>query len=298
MSDYRTSRDEHGDETAGSLLIVGCGYVGSEVARRILPDGRTVYALTRSEQRSRELSLTGVTPIVADLLGTGGKLPAVENILFATPHRAVESQGSETHVRYLKKLFSMLPSGWKRLIYLSTTGVYGDTEGKVTEATSVAPTREGPEIACRAEEYLQGCQHSERCTILRLAGIYGPNRIPLAAKLKAGEPLRVPQAGFLNLIHVDDIAAILCRMLRTTMAYRTYVLSDGRPVQRVEFYNELAARIGVTDPAFLPPDPNDSRQRRAGNRKVDPTLLFSELGEGLRFPSYREGLENSLKSES
>ncbi len=78
---------------------------------------------------------------------------------------------------------------------LEHNGVYGDAHDEVDERTPTAPTRVGPQIAVQAEQHLLSTFRPSELTIIRLAGIYGPGRIPLAEKLRSGQPLQVPQEG-------------------------------------------------------------------------------------------------------
>ncbi len=133
---------------------------------------------------------------------------------------------------------------------MSTTGVYGEAHDEVDERTPVSPTRIGPQIAVTGERYLQNEFDGGKFAIIRLAGIYGPGRIPLAEKLRLGEPLQVPQEGWLNLVHVHDIAEMIIRAMKVDLPDSLYVFSDGQPVSRLEFYKALAQLCGVAEPSF------------------------------------------------
>lgn len=286
-----------------SLLVVGCGYVGLELARqwrnaRLESDGSAkFFALTRDSDRSESLRSSGVEPIVGHWLDSNQcvDLPPVDSVLISVPHREDRDLAQQSHVIGLKNLLGWLPRPPRRLIYLSTTGVYGDAHDEVDERTPVQPTRIGPQIAVAAEEWLQSNLSPPQLTIVRLAGIYGPGRIPLAAKLKSGEPLQVPQSGYLNLVHVSDIATMLLRMFEAQLELPLYVFSDGNPVERMTFYRELANLCGASKPRFADPDPAASRSQRAGAKRVNPTALVQALKLTLRFPTYREGLIDCLK---
>ncbi len=283
------------------VLIVGCGFVGNELAKQLHEAGDSqVYALTRMEERCAELRALHVEPIVAHWLdeATLDLLPAVDVVLVSVPHREDGGLGIETHIRGLKNLLARLPTGWRKLIYLSTTGVYGDSHDEVDEGTPTQPTRIGPQIAVATETWLQAQLTAPHLTIVRLAGIYGPGRIPLAEKLRAGEPLQVPQAGWLNLVHVGDISFMLRRLMEADVSESLYVFSDGNPVARMDFYLTLAKLCGVEDPKFVEPDPNSSRMQRAGKKRVNPRRLLGELNLHLQFPSYKEGLADCFGDSS
>ena len=92
------------------------------------------------------------------------------------------------------------------LLYISSTGVYGDADGEwVDETTPCRPAREGGKACLAAEQVLAEHPLGKRSVVLRPAGIYGPDRIIRAEALRRGEPIDAPADGYLNLIHVDDL---------------------------------------------------------------------------------------------
>jgi nucleoside-diphosphate-sugar epimerase len=282
-----------------SILIVGCGFVGKEVVRQYrAANQRPVFALTRSVARSDELRAAGAQPIVGHWHDAASliALPPVDTLIVSVPHREDSGLGIESHVVGLKNLVQCM-APLRKLIYLSTTGVYGEAHDEVDELTVPQPTRIGPQIAVAAERWLSSNCHAPQLAIIRLAGIYGPGRIPLAEKLRSGEVLHVPQEGWLNLIHVADIAAMLLKVSDRDLTQSLYVFSDGQPVPRMEFYNTLARLCGVDEPKFAAADPNASRSQRAGKKRVNPRRLMDELTLKLQFPSYKEGLANCMQNQ-
>ncbi|MEO8268911.1 MAG: NAD-dependent epimerase/dehydratase family protein [Aureliella sp.] len=297
-------------------LIVGCGYVGAHVARRARAAGHVVYALTRSQSRFSTLKTLGVEPCLGHWLEPQSlvDLPAVDRILVAVPHRssdesspAGENRGrgnaelvEHTHAIGLQNLLAAVPAGWKKLVYLSTTGVYGESsQSWIDEQTLVSPTRVGPRIAVAAEQWLSQSLASrlmlgQSFCILRLAGIYGPGRIPLAERLRGGQPLAVPRDGCLNLVHVSDISRMVCLLLGSTLQHSIYLFSDGQPVLRETFYRCLAELCGVSEPEFIEPDRHDPKARRATDKRISPARILAETGFEFEFPDYRSGLVDAL----
>lgn len=296
----------HNLSTAGKRwLIVGCGYVGTELARQAQAAGDQVYALTRSNARSEELRQQNIEPIVGHWLDPDSlrDLPCVDSVLVSVPHRADSSTQQDiaeeeiigTHTRGLGNLLQALPADWRRLVYLSTTGVYGqDSSDPVDEATPVHPTRLGPKMAVAAEKWLHAQPADERFTVLRLAGIYGPGRIPLANKLRQGEPLAVPLDGHLNLVHVRDIGRMIHVVAGRAMQLPTYVFSDGQPVLRETFYRRVAELCHVPEPTFIAADPQDAKARRATDKRIDPSRLVAETRFVYQYPDYQSGLAAAL----
>jgi nucleoside-diphosphate-sugar epimerase len=134
--------------------------------------------------------------------------------------------------------------------------------------------------------------------ILRLAGLYGPGRIPRSADLVAGRPIDAPARGWLNLIHVDDAAQIVLLAEQRALLPRTYVVSDGQPVVRTEYYAELARLLRAPPPTFVEPVASSpAAARAASDKRIVPRRMFAELRPTLQFPSYREGLAAIVAAE-
>ncbi len=276
-------------------LIFGCGYLGLRVARLWINRGETVYAVTRSAQRASTLAAAGIRPVVWDLLsGQTGPFPqGIRTVLFAVGY---ERGGSlpihEVYAGGVARAVEWLPESVERFIYISSTGVFGNATGQeVDEETPCQPTREGGIASLAAEERLAASQFGSRAVVLRLAGIYGPGRIPRSADLLAGKPIDAPSRGWLNLIHVEDAASIVLLAEERAPLPRMYVVSDGQPVVRGDYYAELARLLNAPPPQFAdPPDGSPAGQRAASDKRVNPRRMFEELRPSLLYPSYREGL--------
>lgn len=276
-------------------LIFGCGYLGERVARRWREAGQDVVVVTRSAEKARALEQDGYQSLVADVTqpATLVKLPAAETVLFAVGFdRATGGSIEEVYAGGMRNVLAALPSSVGRFIYISTTGVYGSAAGDwVDEDTPTDPQRDGGRASLAAEEALAASPFADRGVVLRLAGIYGPGRIPFLEKLRAGEPIPAVSEGFLNLIHVDDAAAVVVAAGERDRKRPVYCVSDGNPVQRGEYYREVARRIGAAPPTFVKPDLNSPRVARAeANRRVKNTRMLAELGIQLQYPDYRSGL--------
>lgn len=281
-------------------LIFGCGYVGQRVARRWRDAGQSVIVVTRSAERATEFGRQGYQSIVADVTQPESLdgLPAADTVLYAVGYdrNAVQSI-EEVYSGGVRNVLAALPTDTGRFIYISTTGVYGDAAGEwVDEQTPPNPQRDGGRASLAAESALNGHTLSERGVILRLAGIYGPGRIPFLEQLHAGTPIAAASDGFLNLIHLEDAAAAVVAAAQLngktdTDGGRLYCVCDGCPVQRVEYYREVARRIGAPAPRFVAPEPGSPRVVRAGaSRKVANARMLAELKVRLTFPNYRAGL--------
>jgi nucleoside-diphosphate-sugar epimerase len=276
-------------------LIFGCGYLGTRVAALWRAAGEEVFAVTRSSQRAVAFAASGLVPVVADLAASA-ELPipqGVRTVLFAVGY---DRQGGksihEVYVGGLKRVIARLPESVEKVIYISSTGVYGQVTGNdVDEASPCRPTREGGKACLAAEALLRASVFADRSIILRLAGIYGPGRTPRSQDLLAGKPIDAPATGWLNLIHVEDAARIVLLADERAQPPKLYVVSDGQPVERGDYYRELARLLGAPPPLFVEPAPDSpAAQRAASDKRITPRRLMAELQPKLAYPSYREGL--------
>lgn len=268
-------------------------------------EGETrVHAVTRSSARAEEFAAAGILPIVADVTdpATLTNLPAVDTVLFAVGYdRTSEPSIDEVYTGGVKNVLAALPTSIGRFIYISTTGVYGDARGQwIDEQTPPNPSRAGGVASLAAEDLIRKSPLADRAVILRLAGIYGPNRLPYLKQLEAGEAIEAPQSGYLNLIHVADAAqvvAVLADPAREINGPVIYCVSDGHPVVRSEYYREAARLLGVPEPKFIDPPADSPRAARAAaDKRVCNERLLADVGIELSYPTYKEGLNSIISS--
>jgi nucleoside-diphosphate-sugar epimerase len=277
-------------------LIFGCGYLGRRVARLWTAAGEQVFAVTRSPLRAAEFAAEGLQPVIADITAADATaIPTeVRTVLFAVGYnRGSPRTIHDVYAQGLRHALEMLPSSVERVIYISSTGVYGPASRGdwVNEDSPCQPTREGGKASLAAEQVLREHRLGKRGVVLRLAGIYGPGRIPRAGDLQAGKPIDAPAEGWLNLIHVDDAAQIVLRAEATASLPNLFVVSDGHPVVRGDYYRELASLLGAPPPQFVTPDPTSpAAQRARSDKRVDNRRLLDQLRPTFQYPSYREGL--------
>lgn len=290
-----------------SKLIFGCGYLGGRVARLWRQAGHEVFVVTRSSDRARTLTAEGYRPIVADVLRpeTLANFPTAETVLYAIGYDRgyVGVSGASMHEVYvdgLRAALAALPPATGKFIYVGSTGVYAQSHGEtVDEDSPCEPTREGGRACLAAEALLAADRLGSRGIVLRMAGLYGPGRIPNAAEVRSGRPLAVPASGCLNLIHVDDAAAVVLAAEERASPPRTYLVSDGQPVERREYYARLARLLGVDSPEFVSPPTDDPAAIRASaDKRVNNARMVAELAVRLDYPSYREGLNAILAAET
>ncbi|MEQ8838492.1 MAG: sugar nucleotide-binding protein, partial [Lacipirellulaceae bacterium] len=249
----------------------------------------------------------GYETIVADVTEpeSFGELPEVESVLFAVGYdRTSDHSIDKVYSQGVANVLAALPASVEQFVYISTTGVYGDAGGEIVdETTPPDPQRAGGKASLAAENHLASSRLSRQAAVLRLAGIYGPGRIPYLEKLQAGEPIAAPSEGWLNLTHVDDAARVVVAVDhwlsgRAASAARleTFIVSDGSPLIRGDYYREVARLIGAPEPKFAEPDADSpAAARAASNKRISNSKLMETIEVNLKYPSYREGLAAILK---
>ena len=281
-------------------LIFGGGYLGLRVARRWRDAGDTVHVVTRSAERAKQLANDGLRPLVADVTRpkTLTNLPPAQTVLFAVGYdRTASASILEVYAGGVKNVLAALSRDAGSFIYTSTIGVYGSAGGGwVDECTPTDPRREGGRASLAAEQELASHPMGKQSAILRLAGLYGPGRIPHLAKLRAGEPIAAPSEGWLNLIHIDDAAsAVMAAESWLTQnpgeGPHLFCVSGNEPVVRANFYRQVARQIGAEPPQFVAPDPaSPAAERARASRRISNAKMRKQLGVQLVYPSHREGL--------
>ena len=272
------------------ILILGCGYTGREVAGDLLRKSARVLATTQRPERLAGLARAGARIERLEILEpstVGPALAAVESgahVLHSIPVIRGESGPFDPTPRLLEALGTR-PA---RVVYLSTTGVYGDTF-EVDENTPASPLGPRRRLRIAAEQAVAAGPWS--WLILRPAAIYGPGR-GIYEPMRKGRFRLVGDGGnSISRIHVADLATIVAAALFSDVT-GFYPVADAEPCtarQMAEFCAEL-----LNLP--LPPAMSDgeAHHTRRANRKVDGGAIFRRLGVKLKYPSYRLGVPASL----
>jgi nucleoside-diphosphate-sugar epimerase len=289
-----------------SCLVVGCGYVGTRLARHE-SGRRPLLTLVRSGPSATELEAAGVPVVRLDLDATPA--PALQASLSAAAAGAavvylVPPRDRGTTDPRLETFLSQLGEATPAaLVYVSTTGVYGDTGGAtVDERSPLAPAndRARRRVAAEATATAWCAARGVRCVVLRVPGIYGPHRLPLE-RLERGEPaIRPEDAGPGNRIHVDDLVASIVAAIDQPSAQGPYNVTDGDPSSTTAYLQATAAAAGLPAPKLV------SRAEAVAHispgmlafllesRRVDSRRLREELGVRLAYPDMQSGIRASL----
>jgi len=278
------------------LLIFGLGYASEAIARRRLAAGGTVVATVRTAVKAERLSNEGIltrlfSPEHHDH-AIFGDIAGCEAVLVSIP----PSETGDEVLRIFGDALAAAPK-LRWLGYLSTVGVYGDRNGDwVDETTPPAPIEPRSKVRWQVEQdwLAFGERDHLPVQIFRLAGIYGPGRNALA-QLAAGTARRIVRPGqVFNRVHVDDIAQVVCASMAHPRAGAIYNVSDDEPAPPQDVVTFAAGLCGVPPPLEVAFE--DAKLSPMGRsfydecKRVKSTLLHSELGVKLEYPTYRHGL--------
>lgn len=277
------------------LLILGCGDVGL----RLLPLVRArfrVFAVTSQEEHCAQLRGAGAVPIVADL-DRPHTLKRLAGLAQHVVHLAPPQSEGERD-RRTRHLTAILPEG-ARMVYVSTSGVYGDCAGElISETRRVAPHNARARRRVDAERVLRAwaLRAGARLAILRVPGIYAPERLPLK-RLEQGTPaLLAADDVYTNHIHADDLAQIVALALFRGLPGRIYHAVDDSHMKMADYFDSVADAFGMARPPRL------ARAELAAS--VSPMLLSfmsesrrmrndrikRELGVRLRYPQVAQSV--------
>lgn len=283
--------------TTTPVFIVGYGDIGKRVADRWMERGVKVRALVRRPIRVNEHMHPRLELNRGDL-DDPSSLPAEAMAGTRLYYFAPPPDSGETDTR-LRHFIGALPSPPEKLVLISTTGVYGDCGGEwVDETRAPNPGSDRAKRRLDAEQRLgeYAAANDVPLVTLRVAGIYGPGRLP-EKRLREQTPLpAADDCGFTNRIHVDDLVEICVRAMAEPALTGVFNVSDGNPGTMREYFDRLADTLGYARLPVLARESmsasNNSRMmtylsesRRMSNRKV-----LEEMGVALRYPDLESAL--------
>ena len=264
-----------------SILIIGCGDIGLRVAKQLSRSHR-VFALTSQQSRFQELREVGATPILGNL-DQPESLWRLAGLAQTVIHLAPpqNSGNRDCRTRNLIRILAQGSNAVRRLIYISTTGVYGDHRGaKVSEITPVNPQSERAKRRVDAERVLRlwGPANGVAVTILRVPGIYAADRLPIE-RLESKTPALVAEEdAYSNHIQSDDLARLVCAAVYHGKPQRIINACDGGETKMGDYFDEVADAFGLQRPVRLP-----------GNelQKIVSPMLWSFMRESRRVTNAR-----------
>ena len=272
-------------------IVAGTGYTGRRVLERLPADAVVGLSRSRIDTDKPFHVFDFDRPQALPL-----ELPDRYAVLYTCP------PDGEDDAR-LQRFLSLLKPAPARLVYISTTGVYGDAQGAVvTEASAVDPGNGMARARVAAETLAGSWASGADCdlVILRVPGIYGPGRLPLQRLRDGGAFLAENDAGPGNRIHVDDLATCCIAALREDTPAGIYNVGDGDHRSATWFAQEVARRADLPAPRLISREAAEKEFSRvrlaflASSRIVDTTKMREVLGVTPRYAKPEDGIENSL----
>lgn len=282
-----------------TLIIFGAGYSGRAIAAELHAAGWRVYGTSRSAASLAALKEIGGLPLRWEGGAPSSDLCHALEACSCAISTIAPQEGSDPVVA-LWQDFPELFARITQAIYLSTTGVYGDLQGKTAyETTPLAPISARSKARVRAE--LEWSARPVLPSILRLSGIYGPRRSAIE-QLQTGRARIIEKPGHLfNRIHVADIAGVVAALIAQPERRGIYNLADDLPAASGDVMRYAAQLLGVDPPPPLAFELAELSPMAASfyaeSKIISNARLKAHLGYRLRFPDYRSGLEAIRKRQ-
>ena len=282
------------------LLIIGYGDIGQRVAKLALSTGFNVCAASRSIELSSTEDDAEISLYTANLdrLGTLGELPTGKSMILylaPPPPHGITDPRVQNLCNSIRK--TALPT---KIVYISTSGIYGDCDGEMIDETRPPhPETDRSKRRLDAETNFRkwGMSHGVPIITLRVAGIYGPGRLPVE-RLKNGTPvLRKEQSPYSNRIHADDLARVCLAAIQKGTDGSTYNVCDGEESTMTDYFMAVADMYGLPEPPIVSMAEAQTKlspemlSYLLESRRLDNTRMLERLDIELLYPELDLGLK-------
>lgn len=281
--------------------ILGCGYVGTRLARALLAEGgHRVRVCARNGARLSPLADAGAEVHAIDAAKSRAFGPALYGlqspiVVYSIPPLPQLPSGEALR----RAAEAAAAVGASRFIYLSSTAVYGETpDGETVDEQTPVAIGDAEAVTRIAEESAVDMARLAGLStvVLRLSAIYGPGR-GVRERLKAGSYKLLDEGThYFSRVHVDDIVGIVRAAAERAPSGAVFCVADDRPTTQREYADWLVARLGVAPPPSVPSLAPGAPRRGVRNRKVSNARLKRELDYRFRHPTYVEG-EQAIEAE-
>jgi nucleoside-diphosphate-sugar epimerase len=290
-----------GSSDTGRLFCFGLGFSSLALAERLKPKGWYVSGTYRSSDRKETNQA-----INSCLFDGSGPTPEISEAISQATHLLItippQPSGDVVLNNFSEEISRASHLQW--IGYISSTGVYGDTQGQWVDET--APLRGSTDlnrqrIKVESAWLKMGLDHSLPVMIFRCVGIYGKER-NLLVSVKKGRARRIDKPGLVfSRIHAEDLAQTLDASMKKPMPGEIYNVSDDCPCPPAEAVEYACRLLGEEPPPLVPYEKADLSPIAQGfyntNKRISNKKIKEELGVKLRYPDYRSGLNELLKSE-
>jgi nucleoside-diphosphate-sugar epimerase len=283
------------------ITIIGCGYVGTRLAMHMKQQAPSLLGVVRSDASALHLRHLGISARALDLDTTPGPAVSGHWVFYFTPPSSAD-QSDKRIGHWLDCLANQKPA---KIVLISTTGVYGDCGGRwITEAAALNPQTDRARRRVDAERRLQQWCETRQVpyTIIRVPGIYGPQRLP-RARLEQGLPiLAEEESPYSNRIHVEDLISACLAAAGGQFSGIVHV-SDGHPSTMTDYFNRVADALGLPRPAQISRQQAQRSLSRemlsylAESKRLDITRMRTVLGVEPVYADLDRGLSACVASE-
>ncbi len=263
-------------------LIIGCGYLGIRLLKRLSTMRDQVWATTRTAGKMKDIKNVGGSPLLLDISDENSWVnlevltEAPLEIYFLLPPSQIE-------LASLKGFLSFMQShSIVRLLMSSSTVVYGSSSRTVDADSEVKIDSKRAERQYSVEQCFEKFEGDSR--ILRLAGLYSADRIIGRESIIDGKTQSGHGESYLNLIHASDAVELLINVMSSQTAANIELACDGKPVMRVKYYSDLAMHLSCEAPEF-----SEKLSERGNGRQCDNQLTLQRTGWTPIITNYKEG---------
>ena len=280
------------------IIIAGCGYIGKLLARQLLKKKIPASGIVSSAASLAECKQRHIPCGIIDLDQPQADINLTDHhLIYLAPPPA--SGKKDTRITNFLNAIEKYPPA--RFVLISTTGVYGDCKGAwIDESAPLNPTAERAYRRADAEQQAQQyCpRHGIALVILRVAGIYGPGKLPLA-RIKSGQAIVNQQdSPFTNRIHADDLVNVCEKALLNPDITGIYNVTDGHPGTMYEYFTGVAAAMNLPAPPAISLE--DARHQlsegmlsyMAESRRINNKKLLNDFKLVLQYPRLKDALED------
>lgn len=286
---------------SNKLLIFGCGYSAEFIAKRLITRGWKVFATTRSEDRFKKLKGLGISPILwDDVVSLTNLLTEKCSLLSSIAPQGSIDDGLTAVSNLLKHDIIKINC----LVYLSSTGVYGDRQGGwVSEDSKVdTVTNQGKARVKAEKKWLDlAREYNISLFVFRIAGIYGPDR-SVFDRIKARKAQKIIKPDqYFNRIHVHDLSGAVCAGLENPKLAGIYNIADDLPSSGADVIDEATKLL--QKPKLPEVNFDDAKLSTMAksfyleSKRVSNKKLKNSLGYSLKYPTYTFGLRSLIKDK-
>lgn len=285
-----------------SISIVGCGYIGKQLAQKLITQHNEVIGYVNSDSSQAECLTLNIS---SERLNLDEKLLPLDLInrrliYLAPPPKSGQFDTRMTH--FLNAIEKQQP---EKFVLISTTGVYGDCNGEwIDESRALDPKAERAFRRADAEQQVQQfCENYKiPLVILRVAGIYGPGKIPIA-RIKSGQAIVNQQdSPYTNRIHAHDLVSICEKALLSETITGIYNVTDGHPSTMYEYFNAIAKALNLPAPPAISLAQAQQELSEgmlsymAESRRISNKKLLQDFEMSLSYPTLKHGIEQIAES--